>query len=542
MTDKPLVVGLEGVTTGSARIATPEPAAAKAQVVAAARVVAPSAVAATTALAEEAEVTRAEQIAALPEFGKVTGLKAVESGITLHITPLRSGGLAPGYFDESTSVSTILGKTKDVRTIIDAAITAHAKDWDLGQVSLGGRVDLVAMRCSEPFKNARCGVYKLRVLMDLADMVISALGSIAVVTKAFGIEYTHETIIPDEFYPGAVIEQIAEQAGVAASFKRDMEIGKNVFVYQFAVTSAAQSQLIEKRGFLVQLGKHGKFGMREVERKVSFETIYAYGCSGVGSAKEVLKEPIADSLAVPADMVRITGVGGVTSGVGTVVAIKYPYSKANYDAAAQLLDQCQFKLRHATVKSFAIEITLAITPLELGKRLALKLLRDEESSDSEDEEEEALDLRIKEGERYYLEPYRPHVRQDLEGGELEVDSGSILEEVTDFSGSGGGGEDGYDGYGSLVGAMGHRLHRYVHLTSYALEHVVTCLMVLWCLWQQPRGSHRNRGWSWVARGVVTAGNERRGGAEQRVAIVERQRAMEHLLGWGFCVRQQKRRK
>ena len=44
--------------------------------------------------AVEAVATRAEQIDALPDFGKVTGLTAVESEKTIYFTPLRSGELA----------------------------------------------------------------------------------------------------------------------------------------------------------------------------------------------------------------------------------------------------------------------------------------------------------------------------------------------------------------------------------------------------------------------------------------------------------------
>ena len=57
------------------------------------------------------------------------------------------------------------------------------------------------MRCAEPFKNNRCGVYKLRVLKACFDAVVKALAPVAVVTPAFGVEFTHETIVPDEFYP-----------------------------------------------------------------------------------------------------------------------------------------------------------------------------------------------------------------------------------------------------------------------------------------------------------------------------------------------------
>ena len=106
---------------------------------------------------DEATLTRAEQIEELPEFGEITGLKAVDSGISLNMVPLRSGrSLAAAYFDEGTNVSAIMGKTINMRDGVDKAISAHSKGWDLGQASVGGRVDLVAMRCSEPFRNGRC--------------------------------------------------------------------------------------------------------------------------------------------------------------------------------------------------------------------------------------------------------------------------------------------------------------------------------------------------------------------------------------------------
>ena len=522
-------------------------AAAGAPEVAAATVVLPKAGVTVTAEEDEAVETRSEQIEALPEFGEITGLQAVDSGMSLNIVPLRSGKMATAYFDESTGVSIILGKTKEMRDLIDDAISTHAKGWDLSMASVGGRPDLTALRCSEPFKNNRCGVYKIRVLENVADMVTAALNGLAVVTAAFGVEYTHETIIPDDFYPGAVIEQIYMQTGLAAAFKRDISVGKNVFVYQFAVQSAAKLTLVEKRGHLVQLGKHGKFAMRETERKLSFETIFAYGCSGVGSAKDLLKEPVAASLAVPSDLVRIAGVPGVIPGMGTVVAIKYPYSKANYDAAAQLLDQGQFKLRHSATSSFAIEITLAITPIELGKRLALKLLKDADSSDSEDEEEEALDLRIKEGGFYFLEPDCLRARQGGSGGrrtEAHEETATVpsREEVTDGWSPDGDLEVGDGSYGLALGGMVYKLSRYPHLTSRMVDGSLSCLIILWCLWQSPRD-----------RTACNAAVRTRGPRQAKLAdghgrilgnllVVARWRGMEHLLGWGYGARQRRRRK
>ena len=50
-----------------------------------------------------------------------------------------------------------MGKTQELIKVINKLITEAAAGFDLATVSVGGRVDLQAMRCSEPFKNGRCG-------------------------------------------------------------------------------------------------------------------------------------------------------------------------------------------------------------------------------------------------------------------------------------------------------------------------------------------------------------------------------------------------
>jgi hypothetical protein len=81
--------------------------------------------------AAEAVATRAEQIDALPEFGKVTGLVAVEAGKTIYLTPLRSGTLAAAYFDEATNVTTVMGKTQEVIKVVSATIADKMQGFDL---------------------------------------------------------------------------------------------------------------------------------------------------------------------------------------------------------------------------------------------------------------------------------------------------------------------------------------------------------------------------------------------------------------------------
>ena len=196
-----------------------------------------------------------------------------------------------------------------------------------------------------------------------------------------------------------------------------------------------QQTAITKRGYLVQLGNHGKYQMLPIEQRITFETIYVYGFSGVGSAQDTGKQPFADALACPSDMVRVTGVNEIRAGARTVVAIKYPYSKANYKAAAKVLDQGYFKLRHPTVRTFVMEITVAISPIELQKMLNVRLVNGaaEDSSD-DDDEEEAIDLRIAahplpEGERWSLEPDPAYARRVWgEAEEVVADVGVEEEE------------------------------------------------------------------------------------------------------------------
>ena len=515
---------------------------------------------------EDVAPTRAAAIEELPEFGNVTGLTAVEAGITLHLTPLRSAAWADFYFDEATSVSVVMGKTQGLIRALDKELSEKLPGFDLAAVSVRGATEVAALRCSEPFKNGRCGVYKIRVLEACSEAVMGAVGDVAVVTPAFGVEFTHETIIADEFYPGAVIEQISEQNnGLAAAFKRDFSIGKNVFVYQVQITSAAQLAIVEKRGHFVQLGAHGKFALRAVERKVTFETIYAYGCSGLGSAKDILQGPLAASLAVPKDMVRVSGVNSTIASAGTVVAIRYPYSAANYDAAAQLLDQAYFKLRHSAHSSFAIEITLAITPLELQKRLAIRLVRDVESSESEEDEGVgALDLRITEGDRWWLEPDTVGARGGERGGGVggvEAMGGGeeTGEEQAEEGRSGGGEEVGVvEGrhevrMGGSRGDCDFKLPYYLSydFMSYdwcSLPGLLVMVLTMWvtdlhwistCTWQFREADDAGG----AGGGAYGGGSKAERWAEaDRGGTWTRARRMERLLGWGFCVRAQRRRK
>ena len=56
---------------------------------------------------EELAVSRKDEIEALPVFKEVTGLEAVDAGITMYVVPLRSGEAKECYFDETTTASSI---------------------------------------------------------------------------------------------------------------------------------------------------------------------------------------------------------------------------------------------------------------------------------------------------------------------------------------------------------------------------------------------------------------------------------------------------
>ena len=82
---------------------------------------------ATITIEEELEVSRKDEIEALPVFKEVTGLEAVDAGITMYVVPLRSGEAKECYFDETTTASAIGQKTQKLIEFVDkrAIISTH---------------------------------------------------------------------------------------------------------------------------------------------------------------------------------------------------------------------------------------------------------------------------------------------------------------------------------------------------------------------------------------------------------------------------------
>ena len=480
--------------------------------------------------------TRKDDIEALPTFGEITGLVAVENGITLFITPLRAGAAAECYFNETATATDIGGKSQAMINFVNTRLGLRLAGMDLNTVSIDNVIDCVALR-NTSFKNQRCGVFKLRVMESASDGLITALGDDVVITKAFGTVFTHETIISDVMYPGAVIEQIALQNNnLGATFRRDFAIGKHSFIYSVSAT-LAQSAVITARGCLVELGIHGKFDMYPVERRVTFETIYVYGFAGVASAQADAKGPFADALSCPADMVKIGGVPSTLAGAGTVCSIRFPYSRANNDNMARLLDQGYFKLRHPNVRTFVMEIAVAISPIELQKMLKIKLVKEENEEDSSDDEEVvALELGAPTwtpGAQWVLEPdfdrSHPLTHVRLVGENEEVGRGG--------------------GQGTMVVHVECNLHDYgVTDMVCPLDTHTTYHYHPTSVWQSRREAtgESDEGRRAPKRGNAASRVESRWvGTEGPVSVLTWNcswRRMERLLGWGFCSRGLRRRK
>ncbi len=101
---------------------------------------------------EELAVTRKDEIEALPVFKEVTGLEAVDAGITMYVVPLRSGEAKECYFDETTTASTIGQKTQKLIEFVDKRANGVLDGASLADLSIDGMVNVVALR-NTSFKN-----------------------------------------------------------------------------------------------------------------------------------------------------------------------------------------------------------------------------------------------------------------------------------------------------------------------------------------------------------------------------------------------------
>ena len=377
----------QGVATNESSAAATESAAGGAAAAAAAN-------AAATAVTDGGDaMSRKEQVAAMPRMGAVTKLAPVTKCTSILLVPLRSGAAAAAYFDEGATPTVIAERVREFAKCIGTVVEADI-GMDLGSISDGGRVDLQAQRDAAQRNQAR-GIFKLRVEEAYAPAVRAAVRPIAIVLPDDVSDATHEVVADSKIYPGAMVEQIWIQNGIAAVPMWNRAEQATSYLFKFG--SAAAEALVESKEYLVKLGKngtHGTFVPRPIRKRITWETIFAYGITGQGSGRDFLLPEVADAIGVSTDMVRLTSAQGVKRGVGFVAAITFPYDKGRYAKVMELLDIAHFRL---PIGASSLAITLAASPVELANTLAINLVQEEEEEEEEEEKPKPLELRFEEG-------------------------------------------------------------------------------------------------------------------------------------------------
>jgi hypothetical protein len=173
-------------------------------------------------------------------------------------------------------------------------------------------------------------------------------------------------------------------------------VGDKAFIYQVVIDEdSVLMNTVNDRGWLVELGKYGRYTMRQARKKIEYESIFMHGMRGIASAKLDFKPAFAGAVAQSNDMIRISRVPQLMN-EAVVCVVKYPFSRATSDAIDTMLDQGQFKLVNDRTGSVR-EIYVAGTLKELQKMLAMRLVRDDSSSSDSDDEEEPICLDVTPG-------------------------------------------------------------------------------------------------------------------------------------------------
>ena len=199
------------------------------QRVAAEKVLSPATPAAGAMMAEEDEgsLTRREVVASLPELGSSLGMVPVRQEKYLLATPLRSNAIAGQcYFDEATSRENVDKKVKLCFMAMRDEILRRNVATDPSAVIPYGAGSFSALP-SRLFRNKACGVIRIRVDANATEGLIEmAKGAFAVTVDGEHDGEKYEVTVPDQLYPGAVIEQIHDQFAVAAAHSRAFDYGE----------------------------------------------------------------------------------------------------------------------------------------------------------------------------------------------------------------------------------------------------------------------------------------------------------------------------
>lgn len=166
-------------------------------------------------------------------------------------------------------------------------------------------------------------------------------------------------------------------------------------IYKFQVSSAAQEAKISKMVGII-LGKLGTFAVKPSSAKKTVEHIFAYGPTGLGSARLDLAPAVARATESSFDEILSAEAVAVRKHF-IVIDITYIFSPERYDCVCRLFTQGRFKLYNPRVKgSKPLEIVLAPTLVELSHLVGTRMLKEmsitDGDSDGEEEEAVALDL------------------------------------------------------------------------------------------------------------------------------------------------------
>ena len=354
----------------------------------------PVQVAPTRAAAQPAtvELTRTEEIQALPTMGQISGLVPVTNGATIFLMPLRGQAANDAYFNEATLRRHIPTKVRAMSAAIDGIIQQQNPQMNIATISVDGFIDLTTCKW-ETTRNGKNGVYRMRVQECWVDALMRVLHDHMVVTRldptnAAMSAYNFEATVDSELYPGAVIEQIRIQAGVNAMPKNAYNNGKQDVTYLMAIPEGATLTAIRERGYLAILGDRGQIHLSVVDRRITSETVYMWGFSGPGSAKVEGIPALAGAIGTPIDAVSHSTTPDLKPAAGHMAAMRYPYSIENYDAIARLLEVGVFKLQNPRTGTW-IEITVGHTATEVEKRIGRRVLKKiaDESVEGEDDDE-----------------------------------------------------------------------------------------------------------------------------------------------------------
>ena len=365
------------------------------QRVAAEKVLSPATPAAGAMMAEEDEgsLTRREVVASLPELGSSLGMVPVRQEKYLLATPLRSNAIAGQcYFDEATSRENVDKKVKLCFMAMRDEILRRNVATDPSAVIPYGAGSFSALP-SRLFRNKACGVIRIRVDANATEGLIEmAKGAFAVTVDGEHDGEKYEVTVPDQLYPGAVIEQIHDQFAVAAAHSRAFDYGEATSYRVAPVNEEMEKKLATTP---LKIGAD-EYWFKPIDVRPSIETIYFYGHTGIESARKILKPNVATELGISADRVMLKPARGIRQAVAQVGSINFPYTDSTYLQVLKLLSIGEFKVYHPDGDESIdpLRITVAANLRELQEEVGIPFLSTLEENIEKKEAEvvEALDL------------------------------------------------------------------------------------------------------------------------------------------------------